>query len=242
LLKDYLSKHLDKLSGDSKRRFETNPLRIFDSKERNDAEVTQNAPKLLDHLEPESRNRFDAVLNGLTKLGVAHEYDFRLVRGFDYYTDTTFEFVSDKLGAQDAIGGGGRYDGLVELLGGKPTPGAGFGSGIERVLMAAEGNDFEFPPLEKVTIYFVTSGDAAKELAMKLSLELRKNNIGCETDLLGRSLKSQMREANKLGSKYVVIIGDDEIKREVLLLKNMSDGSQSEISADNAPGHLIKLK
>ncbi len=242
VLKSYLSKHLNELSEDSRRRFTTNPLRIFDSKERNDVEVTEDAPKLLEHLEPESRNRFDSVLNGLTKLGITYEYDFRLVRGFDYYTDTTFEFVSDKLGTQDAIGGGGRYDGLVEQLGGKPTPGAGFGSGIERVIMAAEGNDFEFPQSEKLTIYLATSGEPAKELAMKLALELRRNNIGCETDLLGRSLKSQMREANKLGSRYVVIIGDDEIKRGVLLLKNMSDGSQSEIPGDTAVNHLIKLK
>ena len=229
LLKNYFSGHINELSDDSKRRFEKNPLRILDSKDKMDIEVVNQAPKILEHLETESRNRFDKVINGLDSAGVEFEIDFRLVRGLDYYTDTTFEFVSQDLGSQDAIGGGGRYDGLVETVGGKPTPGIGFGSGIERIIMVAERNNFKFPSITSLKIYLIALTDKAKELTSKLCYELRKNSISCDTDMLGKSLKAQMREANKLNSEYVYIIGESEIKNGKGILKKMSDGSQAEI-------------
>ncbi len=240
LLTDFLNKNVNELSDESKKRLEKNPLRILDSKNPNDRAITDNAPKILEHLSPDSKKRFDEVINGLEKSGVKCEIDFRLVRGLDYYTDTTFEFVSDALGAQDAIGGGGRYDGLIETIGGKPSPGAGFGSGIERIIMAAEKNNFIFPSQQNLKVYFISLNKEASELSSNLALHLRKQNFQCETELLGRSLKAQMREANKLNAEYVYIIGDEEIKKNKGILKKMSDGSQTETEFDKLTDQIKK--
>jgi histidyl-tRNA synthetase len=237
-LKGYLKVNFGELSEESRKRFDTNALRILDSKNAGDRKITEQAPKILDHLGSESRSRFDEVVNELTRLGVNYEIDFRLVRGLDYYTDTTFEFISEDLGAQDALGGGGRYDGLIELLGGKPAPGVGFGSGIERILMVAEKNGFGFSDPPKPNIYFIALNDDAKKIAFESLAELRKNNISCETDLLGRSFKAQMREANKLECPYVYIIGEEELKKKRGLLKTMSDGSQIETDFDKIAEYL----
>ncbi len=157
------------------------------------------------------------------------EVDFRLVRGLDYYTDTTFEFVSEDLGSQDALGGGGRYDGLIAQLGGKSCPGVGFGSGIERILIVAEKNGFTFGEAAKPLVYFISLNDVARDKAFEVIAQLRRKNIPCETDLLNRSFKAQMRDANKLGVKFVYILGEDEIKKGIGQLKNMSDSSQTEV-------------
>jgi len=232
LLREFLQKHINKLSEDSKKRLEGNTLRILDSKNESDKEITNSAPKILDNLGKESKDRFEKVLSGLTELGINYEVDFRLVRGLDYYTDTTFEFVSEELGAQDAIGGGGRYDGLVELLGGKPSPGVGFGSGIERVIIVAEKNGFKFPEATPPKVYFITLNDEARDKSLSLANDLRKKNISCECDLLARSMKAQMREANKMMAEYVYIIGEEEIQKNKGMLKKMSDGTQEEIEFD----------
>lgn len=229
ILRDYLKNNLDALSEESRKRFEINPLRILDSKNRDDRKITDNAPKIIEHLGEESKTRFDKVLNELTKLGMDYEVDFRLVRGLDYYTDTTFEFVSDALGSQDAIGGGGRYDGLVEQLGGKPAPGVGFGSGMERILIVAEKAGFDFGENRDLKVYFISLNDKAKEISFSLMNTLRRSNISCETDYLGRSFKAQMREANKLNAEFVYIIGEDEITSGSGKLKNMKDSSQAEL-------------
>jgi histidyl-tRNA synthetase len=232
VLKDYLNSNLDALSEESKKRVETNTLRVLDSKNPVDKAITDNAPKILDHLSEASRQRFESVLSELTRLGVNYEVDYRVVRGLDYYSDTTFEFLSDSLGAQDAIGGGGRYDGLIEQLGGKPTPGIGFGSGIERVIIVAENNGFTFGEPVNPKVYFVSFGNEARNKAYELMTQLRRSGIPCESDLLGRSFKAQMRDANKLGVKYVCILGDDELNKKIVILKNMSDSSQEEIQFD----------
>lgn len=228
-LKKYLKSNLEQLSDDSKRRFEINPLRILDSKNQNDIEITANAPKILDYLSHESKLRFDNVVNELEKLNLKYEIDFRLVRGLDYYTDTTFEFVSKSLGAQDAIGGGGRYDGLFKQLGGKDIPGVGFGSGIERILIAAEKNNFNFKTAECIKLYFIALNNDAKKIVYDLIIKLRKKNISCDTDFLNRSLKSQLRDADKLKAEFVYIIGENEIKKNKGILKKMSDSSQIEL-------------
>lgn len=227
-LKEYLAGRINELSEDSKRRLETNTLRVLDSKDERDKKITDNAPKILDNLGGDSKLRFENVIKELGYAGVELEVDFRLVRGLDYYTDTTFEFVSRDLGAQDAIGGGGRYDGLIELLGGKPTAGVGFGSGIERIIMVAEKNGFTFGEEKEIDVYFIAMGEEARILASGLSRELRSKNISCDTDFLGRSFKALMREANKLKAKYVYIIGDEEVKSGKGILKNMSNSSQEE--------------
>jgi histidyl-tRNA synthetase len=172
---------------------------------------------------------------------VNYELDFRLVRGLDYYTDTTFEFISEEIGSQDAIGGGGRYDGLAETVGGKPTPGIGFASGLERVILAAERNNFAFSSIEPLKIYFITLNESAKEEAIKLSMILRQNGISCENDFLNRSLKAQMREANKLNAEIVCIIGDEEIQKRKGAIKKMSDGTQIEIPFDNILEYMKNL-
>ena len=239
-LQDYLSTRLNDLSDDSKRRFKTNPLRILDSKNENDSKITDSAPKIIDNLTEESRTRFDKVLHELNELKIDYEVDFRLVRGFDYYTDTTFEFISQALGAQDALGGGGRYDGLVELLGGKPTPGAGFACGIERIILVAEKNGFGFGLTSAPKIYFITLDEPSKKLASKLMYELRKTNISCDTDYIGKSLKAQMRDANKTNAEFVYIIGAEEITKGMGILKNMKDSSQTEIKFDALINHFTK--
>jgi histidyl-tRNA synthetase len=239
-LKKYLEKNIRDLSADSRRRYDTNPLRILDSKNPGDRKITAHAPHIIDTLSSESRRRFDMLCQRLNNMNVPFEIDFRLVRGLDYYTDTTFEFVSDKLGAHDAIGGGGRYDGLAEALGGKPVPGVGFGSGIERVIIAAEKSGFEFPTPAGIVCYFITMNERSKKVAASIAASLREAGKSCEMDLLARSMKSQMREANKLGAKYVLIFGDEEIKSNLVILKNMRNGSQVTITmrADEILKHL----
>lgn len=232
IFKEYLKKSFNDLSEDSKRRFETNPLRILDSKDKNDIRITETAPKILDYLTNASRQRFNEVIERLKSQNINYEIDFRLVRGFDYYTDTTFEFISQDLGAQNAIGGGGRYDGLIELIGGKQVPGVGFASGLERLILVAEKNNFIFPLTKNPEIYFISLNYEAKKIVLKLLTEFRNKNIGCERDLLNRSMKAQMREANKLNAEYVYIIGDEEIKKGAGLLKNMSDSTQKEVEFD----------
>ena len=240
ILKEYLNKYYNDLSSDSQRRLNTNPLRILDSKNENDIKITESAPKILDNLSVESRERFDKVLKGLSDLKIEYYIDFRIVRGLDYYTDTTFEFISKDLGAQDALGGGGRYDGLSEILGGKPTPGVGFASGVERMILVAEKNNFNFTAKKPIKVYFITLNEQSRGISLKLSNELRNHNISCETDLLSRSFKAQMREANKLNAVYSYIIGDEEIKNEKGLLKNMSDGTQKEMPFNEIKNYLLK--
>jgi histidyl-tRNA synthetase len=165
-------------------------------------------------------------------LVLTYDVDFRLVRGLDYYTDTTFEFISGDLGSQDALGGGGRYDGLIEQLGGKPCPGVGFGSGVERILIVAEKNNFSFGEPVKPKVYFISLSDEAREISYPLIAKLRNSGIACETDLLSRSFKAQMRDANKLGVQYVYIIGEEEIAKGKGQLKNMATSSQTEVEFD----------
>jgi len=228
-LKDYLKNHYEKLSSDSKNRFENNPLRILDSKDKNDIEVLTNAPLLYDYLNEDTKSHFLNVLDALISLGINYEIDYKLVRGFDYYTSTTFEVVSDDLGSQNAIFGGGRYDKLVEQLGGNQTPAIGFACGLERLSMILDKNNYEYPKEENVKLFIVTIGAASREFALKILFELRKKNIKSETDYLNRSVKAQMKEANKINAKYVIVIGDDELTNQKAKLKNMSDGIEKEI-------------
>ncbi|MCC6865375.1 MAG: histidine--tRNA ligase [Ignavibacteria bacterium] len=241
VLKDFLANYINDLSEDSKRRFETNTLRILDSKDKNDRQITENAPKILDTLGEESKLRFNKVINELENLKINYEIDFRLVRGLDYYTDTTFEFVSQSLGSQDAIGGGGRYDMLIEQLGGKETPGAGFGSGIERIIIAAEKNGFTFGKINKPLIYFIALNDIARMKSYEIMNELRAKNIPSEIDLLNRSFKAQMRDANRLGVQFVYIVGDDELEKNAGQLKNMENSSQYSVPFSELAEKLLEF-
>lgn len=241
LLKEYFKKHYDELSNESKIKLEKNPLRILDSKNENDKMIIEKAPKITEYLGKDSQERFNSVMKLLQQNSIEFELDSKLVRGLDYYTDTTFEFISKDLGAQDAIGGGGRYDGLAEMLGGKNIPGIGFGSGIERVILAAEKGKFIFPKSKGVFVFFISLNNDSKELSSKFVDELRGKGIVCEFDLLGRSLKSQMREANKIGAEYTYIIGENEIKSGSGILKNMLDSSQKSIEIQNIVNFISEL-
>ena len=232
-LSEFLAKYENELSDDSKRRLVINPLRILDSKNPKDIKVLESAPMINDYLGNENRQHFESVLDGLKSLEISYEIDFKLVRGLDYYTSTTFEIVSDSLGAQNAVLGGGRYDKLIEQLGGKPSPAIGFACGLERLTLVLQSSGYVFPVEDTPHLYIVTSGEEARKMALIISNKLRQNGIHCEMDLLNRSIKSQMKEANRFNSRYVAVIGDDELNTNEVKIKRMLDGSESGISLDD---------
>jgi histidyl-tRNA synthetase len=238
----HLQPHFEQLSEDSKKRFAINPLRIFDSKDENDKKALVGAPRLLEHLrdnDPESTEHFDTLCKYLDALGIAYEIDHNLVRGFDYYTHTAFEFVSDKLGAQSTVLGGGRYNGLVEELGGPSTPGIGFGSGIERLLLVREAMGLEAPAPPRLTVFLVSMGDAARAAGVGILKQLRDAGISSDSDFVGRSVKAQMREANRQNARYVILLGDDELAQNAVSLKDMEASTQEVVPLEQA---LLTLK
>ena len=243
VLRDYLKDKKDNLSEESRKRFDTNILRIFDSKIEVDQQIMKDAPLLIDYLDEQSKNDFNVVKNYLTKVGIPFEVDPALVRGLDYYTKTTFEIVSGSVGSQSALCGGGRYDLLVEELGGKATPGVGFAAGMERILLACENEKSLNLPQDSIDVYLIRVDSKTEqnlELDLKLELELinlssklRQINISCDYDYLNRSIKAQMREANKFNAKYVVFVGGDEFNRGELNIKNLSNGEQQLIKIED---------
>ena len=243
VLRDYLKDKKDNLSEESRKRFDTNILRIFDSKIEVDQQIMKDAPLLIDYLDEQSKNDFNVVKNYLTKVGIPFEVDPALVRGLDYYTKTTFEIVSGSVGSQSALCGGGRYDLLVEELGGKATPGVGFAAGMERILLACENEKSLNLPQDSIDVYLIRVDSKTEqnlELDLKLELELinlssklRLGNISCDYDYLNRSIKAQMREANKFNAKYVVFVGGDEFNRGELNIKNLSNGEQQLIKIED---------
>ncbi len=223
----FLSKVKDQLSQESQKRLETNPMRILDSKSEKDIALTKEAPLMKDHLCGECASHFDKVKSLLNGVRISYEIDGRLVRGLDYYTKTAYEIQSGKLGSQNALGGGGRYDLLTESLGGKPTPAVGFAAGIERLIIVMEAENLSFGDISGIDVYVVALGDAALMAAMPYVQVLRKQNIVCELDYLGRSMKAQMRDANRHKAKFALILGDNEIAKNEGVIKNMSNGEQS---------------
>lgn len=232
-LQDYLRPYYEDLSSTSKDRFEANPMRIIDSKDPRDQEIAADAPVMLDHLCEDCEASFGALKANLDAMGIKYTIDPRIVRGLDYYTKTAFEFVTTKIGAQGTICGGGRYDHLVEEIGGPSVPGVGFGLGKERLLLLMEQNDIilENPYVPDISISYI--GDNARLYAMGLVHDLRENGVAVAIDTLNRNLKGQMKYANKLAARYSVVIGDDEIKKGVVTLKDMVSGEQKEINAND---------
>jgi len=233
ILRDYLSDKNDRLSHDSKVRLEKNILRIFDSKIESDQEIMNDAPLLLDYLDEESSNDFEIVKELLSNSKIPYEIDPKLVRGLDYYTKTTFEIISGKVGAQSALCGGGRYDPLVEQLGGKPTAGVGFAAGIERILLACENENSFNSAGDKLDLYIVKIDKELTSTVYQIALSLRKQDISVDLDYLDRSVKAQMREANKLNSRFVLFVGGDEYKQGNITLKNMETGEQEILEFSN---------
>jgi histidyl-tRNA synthetase len=225
-LVSYFSARASELSADSQRRLERNPLRIFDSKEETDQRVAGDAPAFADYLNAESRRFFDRVRAGLDRLGLIYRLNPRLVRGLDYYTHTAFEFVTADLGAQGTVMGGGRYDGLVEMMGGPALPGIGWAAGIERLAMLIA----EPSPLPR-PIAVVPIGEAAEGAALTLA-ELLRNN-GCSVDLgYSGNVARRMRRANNVNARVAVLIGEEEIARNVVALRDLDSGEQTEVPMD----------
>lgn len=226
-LRNYFEVRRDKLCDTCKERLDKNPLRLLDCKEENCKKINQNAPIILDYLCGACRAHFDQLQASLKTLGIAYEIDPFIVRGLDYYSKTVFEFVSSEIGAKGTVCGGGRYDGLVASIGGKPTPGVGFGMGIERLLLQAEASGIEIPNREnpKVFIAYLDEEECAAE-AMRLACMLRGAGVSCDVDTTGRSLKAQFKYADKLKADYTVIVGGDEIASGIFTVKNMTDGNQ----------------
>jgi len=223
----YLEQHRSALDADAQERMRLNPLRLFDTKDPRVAEVMVDAPRLLDNLSPAAQAHRESVLGALDRLGIAYEEDSTLVRGFDYYTMTVFEFTSDHLGAQSAVGGGGRYDGLVEALGGPPTPGIGFGAGIERIVLALQSLE---EPAEPELDCYVAVLDEGLRIELLPTLErLRAAGLRCESDLRGRSLKAMMRHASTLGARFAVIVGAREFEDGVATVRDMESGEQRQV-------------
>ncbi|WP_428246186.1 histidine--tRNA ligase [Ferrovibrio sp.] len=228
----YFSQHKASLSEDSLKRLEKNPLRILDSKDEGDRKLVANAPLIDDFLTPAAANFFAAVKQGLTLAGVPFQVDPRLVRGLDYYTHTAFEFVTTHLGAQGAVIAGGRYDGLIQQLGGQPTPGIGWAGGIERLVLLS---DPQVAATEAVAI--VPIGEPAEAAAVALATELRAANIAVELGYKG-NVGKRMKRADKLGCRFAVIFGDDELAKGVVKLKDLKAGSETEVARGDLAAHL----
>jgi histidyl-tRNA synthetase len=237
-LRAFLQKHRSELDPDSVARLETNPLRTFDSKEENTQALLAEAPTIGDFLSQEASAHLGAVEEGLASLGIPYEIDERLVRGLDYYTMTVFEAKSGALGAQDTVGAGGRYNGLIAELGGPDLAGIGFGSGVERILLAAASH--EAP--SSLGVFIITLAPAARPLAMKLASSLRAEGIACDLDYAGRSAKGQFRQADRSGAAYAAILGEDELARGVCTVRDMSSGEERVVNvADGAKELLLAV-
>ena len=233
-LKDYLTPHKDSLSATSQKRLESNPLRILETKNPEEQKLIADAPSITDFWTADDKEHFSTVQNLLNGLNILYELDHQMVRGLDYYTRTTFEFISGNLGAQDAICGGGRYDGLVETLGGKPTPAIGFAAGMERILLSMDiGRD----DAKENTVYLINLVESASGQALFIANELRE--LGCYVimDTLRRSLKAQLRDANRIGAVKAVIMGEEELKNKTVQIKDLSSGEQEEIVMNDLVKH-----
>jgi len=233
VLQDFFRDKLEDLCDDCKDRFERSPLRILDCKADADKPYMADAPKITDCLCEECQDHFHKVQHFLTEAGVEFELDARLVRGLDYYTKTAFEIKYPPLGAQSAVAGGGRYDGLIEEIGGNPTPAVGFATGLERVLLALEKQNL-LPEMDTQTDAFVVAlGEEAQGAAFKLLTKLRQAGLKAGMDYAGRSMKAQMKQANKANARFALIIGEDEVKEACVQLKDMEKSEQQKVSFDN---------
>ncbi len=231
-LKEFLKPRYDELCNTCKDRYERNPMRILDCKSEICKKIVENAPRMLDYLCDDCRNAFEELKTNLTSMGIEYVIDPNIVRGLDYYTKTAFEFVTTKIGAQGTVCGGGRYDHLIEELGGPPIPGVGFGLGIERLIMLMEANDVKFPEESRPEVFIAVMGEAAKAFGLKLCRELRQKGVIAEMDTLSRNIKGQFKYADRLGAKYTLVIGEDELKKGVVSLKDMAKSEQREIKIE----------
>ena len=231
-LKDYFSSKIDKMCSTCKERLDKNPLRILDCKEEACKAVVKDAPNTIDYLCDECKSHHERVCKGLTSIGLDYVVNPRIVRGLDYYTRTVFEFISTGIGAQGTVCGGGRYNDLVEQVGGKSTPAVGFGMGIERLIMVLESLGLSIGEPYAPAVYIAPMCEDAKEIALTLANILRSNGISSEFDIMDRSFKSQMKYSDKLSADFVAIIGEDELRTDKVAVKNMKTGEQESVERD----------
>ena len=229
-LKAYFAPHLDNLCYDCKTRYEKNPLRLLDCKEEGCKAINAGAPSILDHLCDDCKAHFEKLKTYLAEAGISYEINDRIVRGLDYYTRTVFEFVSTAIGAQGTVCGGGRYDGLISQLGGGAVPGVGFAVGIERLLMLIEKNGADAIEEDKPTVYFVGMDEQCRQKAFSLCTTLRANGVYAESDHMSRSVKAQFKYADKIGAKYVAVLGGNELLEEKVSVKNMATGETESVA------------
>lgn len=231
--KNYLHPFFKDLSEDSQIRFEINPLRIWDSKNEKDQQILEKAPSILDYLDVSSQKHFQGVLSLLSDLNISYVVDPKLVRGLDYYNKTVFEVTSSALGAQNSLGGGGRYDGLLKKLGGPDLPSCGFGAGIERIIqtMLAQNVNLPCPPFPQ--IFLIPLGDIAENRGFKIISDLRQKGIPCEIDLSRKKLRNALRTAHELKARFVIILGEEELQSGTLELKEMATGQTKKMSFED---------
>ena len=237
-LQDYFRPHLGELCDDCKSRFDRAPLRILDCKVDADKPFMADAPKITDYLCEDCKTHFEKVQAYLTEAGVTFTLDPRLVRGLDYYTKTAFEIKYAPLGAQSAVAGGGRYDGLIEEIGGKPTPAVGFATGLERVLLALEKQNLLPAPNEATDVFVVALGESAQAPAFKLLENCRRAGLTANMDYAGRSMKAQMKQANKHHARYALILGEDEVQNGTVQVKDMEKSEQKSVKLEDVLSHL----
>ena len=229
-LKTYFTEKKDELCGTCLERLDRNPMRILDCKSPVCQGISENAPLMIDYLCDDCKNHFDAVKEHLDAAEISYVVNPKIVRGLDYYTKTVFEFVSGSIGAQSTVCGGGRYDLLVSQMGGPATPSLGFAMGIERLLLVMENQGIEFPQPKQCDVYIASMGDKASVYASKVAAKLRKEGFSVETDIISRSVKAQMKYANKIGASFSVVLGDTELENKQAVLKDMKTGEQTEVS------------
>ena len=229
-LREYFEPHRDELCRTCQDRLDKNPMRLLDCKSAEDQAIAKDAPVILDYLCDECREHFEKLKEYLTVMGIEYNVNPRIVRGLDYYTRTVFEFITTEIGAQGTVCGGGRYDGLIEELGGAKTPSLGFGMGLERLLLVMQKQGCDFMQDKTCDLYIATMGENAVKKALQMTTVLRDEGFFVEYDLVERGLKPQMKYADKIGAKFVIVLGDNEIESGNAKLKNMATGEQTDIT------------
>lgn len=234
VLVDYFTPHINEMCDDCKNRLEKNPLRLLDCKVDKDLDIMKNAPKIVDYLNEESKNRFEQVKKYLGLMDIDYEVDSNVVRGLDYYSHTVFEIEADiaDFGAQNVLGGGGRYNGLVEQIGGPSTPGVGFAMGFGRLMLAIEKEEIELPINNEIDAFVMYVSDTEKDYAATLVQELRMNGFKIETEYTGRGLKGQFKQADRLNSRFLIILNDEDLKNNEIKIKDNKTKEETTLDLD----------
>ena len=239
-LREFLKPKYDELCDTCKDRFERNPMRIIDCKSPICQELVAGAPMMIDYLCDDCREAFEQLQANLDAIGIEYVVDPGIVRGLDYYTRTAFEFVTTKIGAQGTVCGGGRYDKLVEEVGGPSTPGVGFGLGKERLLLTMEACGVEIPEPAGADVFIAVMGDEAKAAGLKLMRELRQQGIAVQMDIMGRNIKNQFKYANRINARKTVVIGQDELEKNSFAIKDMATSQQVNVPMESIVEELMK--